>query len=242
MLDEQKLKSKIKAIRFYEELERLLKRYRPEKYGPILANMIYELLDKPEQWRYYPLHFLIHSIEANCAYHRDYLDDENFKNHIDGIINHYKDYYDPYIKFTLSDHSRPQQRLFLPFAAMYRQQFVFQYKPSEMDLSRSLVLFTSNNPLPRTSMAFSQLYGLSMRDWIYMCYAVLSLAYERRPPIIRKENFLDSDVQSLPKHGVTPFLNKSSLTPEEIGKRYRDLRQKIEPYLHIFLPSIFLAT
>jgi hypothetical protein len=225
-----------KAQEFYEELDRLLYRYNPNSYAPAIASMIYSLVDKPEEWRRFPPHKLLNSIEVNCKAHRNYLDDLLTKPKLERIINHYNGYEDPYIEYTLDELKNPM----LTFLAMAREQFSLQMKATKYDLTRALMLFTSNNPLPKFSTLFTNHYGFSMGDWIYMCFAVNSLTIDRKPLIVQADNFLSSDLKNLPKKAVIPFLDLSSKSVNEVRNHYLDKRKDLQPYLFIFLPSVFI--
>ncbi len=237
MLDESRLRSKIKADRFYEELERLLKRYNPEVFAPIVATFIYQLFDKPDRWRFFPVHHLIHSIEANCAYSRSYINDPLTENRIRLFVNHYNSYYDPFIQYELTE----KKSLHFALLAMSKQQFALQRHPSIIDLSRSLLLFVENNALPNISPLFLDTYKFSLHDWVYMCFAIHAFTYDRQPPLSNAGNYLNSEIKSLPKRAVEPFLQLSSITPEEVGKNFKRIREKHPTYLHIFLQSVFFT-
>ena len=77
------------AEEFYTELERLVKRYNPIDFGFVISGIIKDVLDNQGKQRFYPIHFLVHSIEANCAYHRSYFNDQLILRKIDQIFNFY---------------------------------------------------------------------------------------------------------------------------------------------------------
>ena len=60
------IKYKLQALKFQEELERRLKRYNPHDYAYFVAQIIEKSFDSLDLQRRFPLHFLLHSIEANC--------------------------------------------------------------------------------------------------------------------------------------------------------------------------------
>jgi hypothetical protein len=62
--------AKLKWIRFYDQLQQLLKRFQPIDYAPFVANRIKRCSAEPQLWAQTAPHHLLHSIEANCAYPR----------------------------------------------------------------------------------------------------------------------------------------------------------------------------
>ena len=95
-------KSTREAKKFYSGLERRLKRYDPKHFGSVISRTIWDVLENPAKQKYYPFHLLIHSIEANCAYHRPYRNVPLTQRKIDNIFNIYKDYYDPYLRYKIN--------------------------------------------------------------------------------------------------------------------------------------------
>ncbi|MFC2031375.1 hypothetical protein ACFLWA_11705 [Chloroflexota bacterium] len=236
MTEESKLRSRFRAERFYEELARLLNRYNPRDYGPHIASMIVNLVDKPRKWRYYPLHFLVHSIEVNCTYHKPYRNYPITSKRINEIMNHYKGYYDPYFQHTLEDLGD----LELWALAMARQQFPLQAFPRPVELARCLRLFVEGSPLPSCADQFRRRYGFDMRDWVFLAFALCASSIARRKALISASDFLDSEIASIPRSAVQPFLQMSSLSPGQVADRYRALRQPFPAYLHVFVPSVFM--
>ena len=66
-----KPKNIINEIQFIEELKERLKYYPPENYAPFVSKIINDSLelDYPEYYSFWPPHWLLHSIEANCAFY-----------------------------------------------------------------------------------------------------------------------------------------------------------------------------
>jgi hypothetical protein len=237
MTDDSRREAKQRADEFYAGLCHRIRRYNPEEFGPAVARIIYNVLDTPRMWRYYEPHYLVHAIEANCAYYQSLLTTEKVTQPcINRIINYYKGYRDPYIEYVL-DKLRSLEYLVL---AMARQQFPYQRAPRASELARSILLFVDKEPLPQTAARFQATYGLTTRDWVYMSFAVLADTWGRNSPVTSPRHFLASEVGALPKTAVEPFMRASSLPPEAISDRYHSLRQQYPSYLHIFLPSVFI--
>jgi hypothetical protein len=108
------------------------------------------------------------------------------------------------------------------------------------DLSRCLILFVENDVLPNISIDFKKKFGITLYEWVYMCFAVRSLTQGIRPPVFSADNFFNTKIPNFPKNAVLPFLSESSLSPFEVGEKYFSIRKEYPSYLHIHIKSIFL--
>lgn len=229
------LKAKARAESFYDQLARLLGRHLPIKYGPRIASIIHNSLDDRRLWRHYPVHIMVHSIEANCAYYRRHRDESVTEDRIRQIVNHYHGFKDPYIDYVLTE----LKSINLFTVALARQQFPMQRKPDLHALNRCLILFVDGNPLKEIESTFNSLYGISMRDWVYLCIATYALIMNSRPPVFRVRQLTEAMVTGLPKHAIEPFLKLVSLTPQEVAAQYREARSKTPIHLHTLIASVF---
>lgn len=236
MTDDSRLTAEARADRFYSGLQRLLKRYDPRDFGPVVAGMVFDLVNRPYYWRYYPLHHLVHAIEANCAYHKPPRRRAVTGRHIDQVMNQYHGYYDPYLQHALQELESPESSIL----AMARQQFPYLGSLRGTELARCLLLFVQGDPLPGMAARFAAKHGFTMHDWVYMTVLVHGCVLERRPPVTSPANYLDSDISSIPRSAVVPFFKMSSLSPSEVAQSYRSARERFPTYLHIFIPSAFL--
>jgi len=228
--------SKIKAQGFENRLRQILKRYSPDSYGPTTANVLVDVLDNLQSWKYFPPHHLVHSIEANCAYYAPaYANDNPTKNDLRRIINEYKRYQDPFLKYALEE----KRNLHLALLAIARQQFGIQKQPEIRHFARYLILFAQNNPIPKIDRLFLAKYGIGIWDWMYLSFAVLALSLGQKRQFFTADNFYDSEVESIPKDAIEPYLELASLTVDEVGQRYLKYRRETPPHLYIFIPSVF---
>lgn len=238
MTEESKETAIRRARAFYQELERLLKRFAPSNFGPFIASTLHQVLKDQNQWAIYPPHMLVNAIEANCAYFRGHRDLQMTHGRLHQILNHYKDYYDPYIKHVL----RELRNIDLFALAMSREQFDLQRTPNLNDFARTLLLYEISNPVPNSSSLFQDHTGVSVNDWIYMCLAIQSHVLNRSNPLIHPDNYINSPIPSVPRNSVPPFLKQASTKPKEIGDYFRGQRDKYPPHLHIFIKSAFFST
>ena len=237
MVETTKQASVQQAEQFFEELERLVRRYAPQTFGVTISSLLHRVMRDANQWTYYPPHMLVNAVEANCAYFRGHRDNPVTPDRINEILNHYKAYYDPYLRHVLEN----RKSLDLLFLAMSRQQFDLQRSPTLSDFARALLLYVTNNPLPRSSVLFENHTGFTFHEWVYMCFAVHAYVMTHPDsPLISPDNFLSSTITSIPMAAVKPFFQRASLSPKAFGQEYRSLRQDYEPYLHTFLKSVFL--
>lgn len=235
--DETIEEARRRAEAFSEELERLTKRYQPRQFAPSVATILHKVLGDQSQWARYPPHTLVNAIEANCAYFRGHRDLQLSQNRFDQIINHYKDYYDPYLKYVI----RVEKSADLFALALSREQFDLQRRPNLDDFARTLLLYEVDDPIPGSSSLFKNQRGISVNDWIYMCFAVQSHVMNRPSPLVKTEDYTDSIVSSIPRESVPAFLEHVSAPPASIGEHFRSERSKYPAHFHIFIKSAFFT-
>lgn len=235
--EDSRHEAKRRADTYYAGLRRLVRKYKPAEFGRAVASIIYRVLHDRSLWPYYPLHHLVHSIEANCAYYQTHITTRDVTlTRVNQIMNYYKDYYDPYLEYALEQ----LQDIRYTVLAIARQQFAYQRDPRGTALGRSRFLFLQDEPLPKTARLFVSEYGFTMHDWVYMSFAVWAYTGARNSPTTSATNYINSEISSMPKGAVRPFLDMSSLSPTEISAFYHSIREQYPSYLHIFLPSVFL--
>jgi hypothetical protein len=198
--------------------------------------MLFDFIGDPSKWRYYPPHHLVHSIETNCAYHKSYRNQAVTLERINQIVNHYNSYHDPYLQHVLEE----MKSLELCALAMARQQFPLQARPRITELTRSLMLFVRDIPLPVIAERFAKRYGFTLGDWVYLNFAIQAYTLNQKSPLTSVSNYTESEIDSIPRDAVQPFLEMSSLTPGQIAEQYHSVREEFPIYLHIFIPSVFL--
>lgn len=230
-----KLEAEFKAQRFVDQLVSLIKRINPENYASRVSSIIFQIIDDQNQWARNPIHTLLNSIEVNCAYSGYFSNEDLSEQKYNRILQHYSKYDDPYLKYLLQE----KQNTHLFYLAIAKQQFWSQRKPNNFDIARMLNLFFFDNSLPNTSKLFQQETNISILDWIYLNYAVLTDTITHHSPVINENSYIDSEVKSLPKESVKPFFAASSLTIEGVRNRYLELHRNISPLDNIIIPSVF---
>ena len=228
--------SRARGKRIEAEVAQLLKRYKPENYARVATAILAEVVGNNRRMAGFPPHHLIHSIEANCAYYRPQYDDPVDGDRVRRIINRYKAFRDPYLRYALED----AQVLELALLAMARQQFALQLRPNIAHFARYLYMFVENDPVPGIQDVFLAKYGFSIRDWMYLNYAAFAYTESNHVQSIAPSTFLASEVDTIPRNAVIPFLDRSSLSPDEIRPRYIQQREDRPEHLYLFIPSVFL--
>lgn len=90
-------------LRFYDALEKAVKRYPPESCIRYMAARLREAWDEIGKFRQTPPHRVLHSIEANCAFHKQGYDEKMDWSAVAKIMNTYYDYVDPLQTATIRE-------------------------------------------------------------------------------------------------------------------------------------------
>lgn len=215
---------KHRAEAFLERLEGMLRGIPPTVYAPkVSAIMDIVLNDREKLIAKYPPHYLIHSIEANCAYYRSYLNDELDDQKFRKIINHYIKYYDPVAKYFLSEIDDG----FYPFLInMARQQFHLQYIHGVNDLGRSIILFCESK-YPRAEKLIKNKYGLSFKEWLTIGFGIYASTHDKRPAYISPEYFTNLEPKLADEKSVYALFDILSITVDGVKDNYMRVRQSI---------------
>ncbi len=179
-----------------------------------------------EAFGQHPPHFLIHALEANCAYYQRWRYRPLTDNEFATTINLWHDFNDPVLMGTLKDGTH----LFEFVQYMHRTQMELQGQGSHIRFGRGLRMFADATGIPRAAAAFGERYGLTARDWIKLVlvfHARTGEASRKRlpPPPIRRQ-----ELESLPELGISiksldGFLAEAARPWEEIGAAYRRVRE-----------------
>lgn len=240
-----KPKNIINEIQFIEELKERLKYYPPENYAPFVSKIINDSLelDYPEYYSFWPPHWLLHSIEANCAFY-----DSKYKEKITpeklkyNILNLYGRLDDPVAKYHLK--TRNDLEYFLIYLS--RQQIYFLQKRFNIyDLGRAVEMFL-NSDFKNSERVLLKNHKLSFVNWIFYSFIIFY--------IINKKNwnmFSSNDLKELFQRGIiekesfNSFLDMISVSISEVKTRYYELRNNLKKELslkfEIYFPSIFYS-
>jgi hypothetical protein len=222
------------ASLFERDLEEQVKRYSVEHFAADCVTLLeqYRSARRPVlgmQFR------AAHAIEANFAYFRRgremRLDDNGYRK----IFNVFHAHEDHGLLALL------HQSVDLFFLCMYRQQMEFQVGVSPHDYARYLRLFLSGSPMKNLDEEFSRAHAMTIEEWLrasFGAFVILSQApfheVNLRPPYCEQV--------SLRPEALVRYFAEASATPEEIGRRYRRLREGSAPEQRAVIRSAFFES
>lgn len=223
-------RARLRAQDFQREVERYVKPYHADALVVALNGALNSAFGKPELMRYWPPHYVIHAMEAACAFRRRHSTSKVTDDALRKLINVYHRYADPQSEYLLRELRRPD--LFLILAA--RQQFYLQARVSKYDLSRAFYLFTDTS-LPRTAARMRQELGFGFSDWIAFCLAVHDATRPGSRMLLHAEG-LAEETGTISAATAARFLEAVSRSTDEVGRDYRALRENrgflvYDPYL-----------
>jgi hypothetical protein len=232
------------AKQFDIELETLLKRHLPYDYATFASARLWTALEEmnagnPNKFAQTPPHRVIHSIEANCAYCRRHGYEKVDLNRLFRVMNVYHGYDDPLQFGMLEDCGEGKRDIQNFFLVMWREQMELQFSHSKPELARTWRLFAADDPIPATTQWLREAFGVTPVEWIQLCFAVHTAVFLGKGKPFQKDILLKSELLHGKEQAIVHFLNLSSLTPLEIGERFRKERQGLSPQFHCLIRSVF---
>lgn len=213
------------VVAFEERVREQVRGLSPESFAVEVARRFRLAQVDDEAFRQHPPHFLIHALEANCAYYQQWRRRSFNENEFATTINLWHDFVDP----VLMEAANERTNAFKLVQYLYRTQLEVQGKSSYIRFGRALRMFANVTGIPQAAAAFEQQYGLTVRDWIklvFMFYAGTgeSLSKQLSPLGIRRQR-----LESMPELGISiksldGFLAEAARPWEEIGAEYRRVR------------------
>lgn len=213
---------KHKAARFREILESMLKNYQPHYYAVVVSNILNDVFNKREQLGRYPPHFLLHSIQSNCIYHRTNRNQELSEIKLQKILNHYRQYFDP-----VAMHFLEKDDGVTPFLInMFRQQFFLQWGHGSNSLGRMITLFNLGN-YPKSEAYLKEKYGMSFDQWLLVGTAIHAYISEHKPQIISPLYYINSETKIVPDSVINYFFEINSISPVEVKNYNEQVEKKV---------------
>lgn len=233
---DDKFRAEETAREFRREIERHLKRFSPSDYLPFATTLLNSVLQNPDKMMAkWPPHFIIHSMEANCAYHRGHRNEPVSMKTMERLFKVYNSYDDPAQLYLLKQ-PWPEPELIL--MEMARQQFIIQHEWNAYDVARGLLLFQE---LPLSGKLFADKFGITFDDWIRFCVALSAAIIKKSPPLVDLAELLNSEVKLFPDEIIPICFGLLSQTIEEVQDGFRQLRLKhTSPLLELQLPSLLI--
>lgn len=231
------VREKLRSLNFLADLEKLTKKYQPQKFAVFASTIINYVLENPKEMNRWPIHFILHAIEANCAYHRPYLNNEVDINAIMKVIRRYKEYDDPVVAYFLNQKGEAEPCLI----NMARQQFQYQSGLGRYDIARGAIIFNSSI-FPKSEPKFIKQFGLTFKEWFTFAYAAYAGVLKNSPSTITRDFFTSSNVELFSDaNKLISFFKTFSITPEDIKEGFRAIRDSIGPQFEMYYDSIFVS-
>jgi len=235
-IDEAVRKANLKMLSYYDDLEKKVKRHLPRKYIIYIAERLTQCRRDLKEFTKTPPHNLLHSIEANCAYHKDGYDEPLSWNRFAKIMNLYHDYGDsPFLTYTIKENP---ERFFLMMA---RQQFELQNTPSKSYMARVWSLFVNNPYTALLREESKKKFGISMEQWFHLAFLSWAAANQQDNCMFRKDIFLSCDFYNVTQDVIETFYRYTSLSIGQIKENYLSVRKQEERAFHFLIRSVFLA-
>lgn len=213
------------VLEFEDRVKSQVRHLSPESFAVEVARRFrLGQVDKTASSQH-PPHFLVHALEANCAYFQPWtfrpLTDNDFAN----TINLWHDFNDPVLMWTLKSGTH----LFEFVQYMHRTQMELQGEGSHCRFGRAMRMFGDPSEIPRAAAAFAARYGLSTREWIKLLLVVHARTGEARmkrlpPPGIRRQELQFVVDLGIPLKSLDGFLREAARPWAEIGASYRRIR------------------
>ena len=239
VMSQEEISERFRARRFLEILEGKLKGFSPGTYAPIVSSIIDSTFGDFKMMSKWPPHYLVHSIEANCAYHRNYRDDELTEKKLINIVNHYTQYFDPVAKYFLTN---ADDGIYPFIINMTHQQLYLQNQFGVNDIGRSVILFLESQ-YNRSEKLFEEQFGLTYLDWLIIGFGVHAGISNRRPAYISPSYLLNTKAELASEHAVLNFFRVISVTPDEVKRFFNQVRtqigSKLSPQLETYIQGIF---
>ena len=237
-VDPAKEAAKKKVADFTESLEKRLKNLDPRDYLPFAASTLRRVLEDQNTWSRNPPHFILRSMEANCAFHRQGLHARIKTRTLDKIMEVYKKFDDPAALHILNQGRETDLDLF--FLMLARQQFVVQGKWGNFRIAGGVLIFLQGS-FRRTEPLFQRTFGLSFCDWIKFCLLVYLASDQEKKDATIDSRYVLAEQKALPDSAVTAGFRLLSRTVEELRTEYFRVRCELpSPLLEPQLPSLLV--
>ncbi len=227
-------RARVSMIRFYDALEKAVKRYRPDAYIPYVTRLFRDRRIDQRRRYYLPPYRLLHSIEANCAFHKSGYSETPDWSAIARIMNVYTQHPDVIQAGAISGNL---ERFVL---MMWREQMVLQQYESWQYIARVWELFVESPKMSDISTLLKQTYDLTCTEWIQLCFLTWAAAKSNPKSSFSKRTMLGYEGSPVRESALDAFLRFSSQSPRQIGERFHANRKEYSPKYHSLIRPVFL--
>ncbi len=225
---------RVSMIRFYDALEKSVKRYRPDAYIPYVTRLFRDTRTDQRRRYYLPPYRVLHSIEANCAFHKSGYSETPDWSAIARIMNVYADHPDVIQAGTISGNL---ERFVL---MMWREQMEVQQYESWEYITRVWELFVETPKMSDLSNLLREAHGITCAEWIQLCFLTWAAAKVNPKSSFSKSVILSCKELPVRESALDTFLRMSCLLPNQIGERFQASRKKCFPKYHSLIRPVFL--
>lgn len=226
---DNEISMKFKAERFRERLESLLKKFPPDQYAEVASMKIHDSFQNHRLMGRYPIHFLLHSIQANCAFYNTNRTEVLTEKKLQQVLNHYRQYFDPVAEYFLTKEDGVEPF----FINLQRQQFFAQRGQGVNSIGRVILLFTENH-YPKSEKYVMGTYGISFKEWLQIGFAISSVIYKKQGKGIPLPRFLQLYKRLASEHTMNSFFNLNSISTVEIKEFNRQIDEKVGETFSLF--------
>lgn len=228
------MESRMAARHFLAELERHTKRFQPSHFAPAVVRIMKSYHDSG-QYPHAPQFQVGLMIEANGAFSRRESNDTLDRRRYAQMKN----------TFLLDENPAQVELLQRDFGSfmliMHRQQMELQRGFSKTALSRYWRLFAKDDAVPPLSAEYLSKYGLTVQEWLKACFAIFAAALNSKDGrIVLVAPPPPEQRLAIRWEAILLCAEHSSLTPSEIGLRFKNLHQSTQPKFHHCIRSVFV--
>lgn len=234
--DSERAAAEEKVAEFTESLKRRLRNFHPRDYLPFAAQKLRWVMENRDAWRRYPPHFILQSMEANCAFHRRGHHAAIKARAFEKLIDVYADFDDPAAMYTLDQGRMTDLDLFM--LAQARQQFVVQEEWGIYDFASAVLMFLEGS-FRKTEPLFRKNFGLGFSEWIKACLFVFLASDKENQGVIVNSSYVRANQSVLSDEVITAIFRLLSRSVGEVRSEYLHARCELpSPLLELQLPFL----
>jgi hypothetical protein len=125
------------------------------------------------------------------------------------------------------------------FLVLHRQQMELQRSVAKTDIARFYRLFIAESPLRELGAEMKDRDSISPEAWLKSCLAVYCALFGNQGNRVKINPGRPFPGVDLDPKDVQVFLRHASYTPQQIGERFRQLREETQPKFHSCIRSVF---
>ncbi len=217
---EAKARSIARVLAFENDIRLALRGLKPEQFATYGAKLYRQARSDTRMLAQCPPHFLIHAIEANCAYYRQWYFQPFTHDRFAHAINLWHSFEDPYVRHVLTN----AKSAFGFMQFLHRTQTMWQAEPYAAFLGRCEYLCSPNNGTDSIEIDFLRRYGLTPRRWSDILVTLFVGANRPHALGLRKPIEEGIKITGIPAEEANAVLKEIAVTPGQLGEHYMEAR------------------